>query len=90
MVPLKCLSKLQGSPEMPLINCEITLYLNSSEYYVVVATNQAAQAITFSVTDSILYVPVVTLSSQDNAKLFEQLKSGFKRTNNWNKYQTKV
>ena len=52
-----------------------------------VATNQAAQAITFSITDSILYVPVV---SQDNAELFEKLKSGFKRTNNWNKYQTKV
>ena len=72
---------------MPLINCEITLYLNWSGYCVMVATNQAAQAITFSITDSILYVPAV---SQDNAELFEKLKSGFKRTNNWNKYQTKV
>ena len=87
MVPLKCLSNLQRTPEMPLINCEITLYLNWSGYCVMVATNQAAQAITFSITDSILYVPVV---SQDNAELFEKLKSGFKRTNNWNKYQTKV
>ena len=90
MVPLKCLGKLQRTPEMPLINCEIILYLNWSEYCVMVATNQAAQAITFSITDSILYVPIVTLSSQDNAELFEKLKSGFKRTNNWNKYQTKV
>ena len=72
---------------MPLINCEITLYLNWSGYCVMVATNQAAQAITFSITDSILYVPAV---SQDNAELFEKLKSGFKITNNWNKYQTKV
>ena len=87
MVPLKCLSNLQRTPEMPLINCEITLYLNWSEYCVMVATNQAAQAITFSITDSILYVPAV---SQDNAELFEKLKSGFKITNNWNKYQTKV
>ena len=87
MVPLKCLSNLQRTPEMPLINCEITLYLNWSGYCVMVATNQAAQAITFSITDSILYVPAV---SQDNAELFEKLKSGFKRTNNWNKYQTKV
>ena len=87
MVPLKCLSNLQRTPEMPLINCEITLYLNWSEYCVMVATNQAAQARTFSITDSILYVPAV---SQDNAELFEKLKSGFKRTNNWNKYQTKV
>ena len=75
---------------MPLINCEITLYLNWSEYCVMVATNQAGQAIIFSITDSILYVPVVTLSSQDNAELFEKLKSGFKRPNNWNEYQTKV
>ena len=35
-----------------------------------------------------LYVPVVTLSTQDNAKLLQQLKSGFKRTINWNKYQS--
>ena len=48
------------------------------------------KATTFSVTDTKLYVPVVTLSSQDNVKLFEQLKSGFKRTINWNKYHPKV
>ena len=35
-----------------------------------------------------LYVPVVTLSTQDNAKLLQQLKSGFKRTINWNRYQS--
>ena len=39
------------------------------------------------ITDTKLYVPVVTLSTQDNAKLFQQLKSGFKRTINWKKYQ---
>ena len=44
----------------------------------------------FKITDTKLYVPVVTLSTQDNAKRFEQLKSGFKRTINWNKYQPKV
>ena len=55
-----------------------------------VATNIANQGATFSVTDTKLYVPVVTLSTQDNAKLLEQLKSGFKRTINWNKYQGKV
>ena len=36
-----------------------------------------------------LYVPVVTLLTQDNAKLLPQLKSGFKRTINWNKYLSK-
>ena len=37
-----------------------------------------------------LYVPVVTLSTKDNGKMIEQLKSGFKRKINWNKYQSKV
>ena len=36
------------------------------------------------------YVPVVTLSTHDNKKLLEQLKSGFKRTINWNKYESKI
>ena len=44
----------------------------------------------FKITDTKLYVPVVTLSTQDNEKLLQQLKSGFKRTINWNKYQSKV
>ena len=75
---------------MPLINCEITLDLNWSENCVIVATSVAAQSTIFSTTDTKLYVPVVTSSTGDNAKLFEQLKSGFKGTINLNKYQTKV
>ena len=58
---------------MPLVNCEITLDLNWFENCVVVATNVAAQAATFSITDTKLYVPVVTLSTEDNTKLLEQL-----------------
>ena len=50
----------------------------------------ADQAATFSVTDTKLYVAALTLSTQDTAKLLEELKSGFKRTINWNKYQPKV
>ena len=42
----------------------------------------------FKITDTKLYLPVVTLSTQDKAKLLQQLKSGFKRTINWNKYQS--
>ena len=49
-----------------------------------------AKAKTFEITDTKLYVTIVTLSIQDNAKLLQQLKSGFKRTINWNKYQSKV
>ena len=48
------------------------------------------KAATFSVTDTKVYIPVITLSTQDKATLLEQLKSGFKRTINWNKYQLKV
>ena len=73
-----------------LINCEINLDLNWSENCIIVATNVAAQSTTFSITDTKLYVPVATLSTQDNAKLLEQLKSGFKRKINWNKHQPKV
>ena len=48
------------------------------------------KATTFAIADTKLYFPVVTLSTQDNANLLQQLKSGFKRTINWNKYQSKV
>ena len=75
---------------MSLINCEINLHINWSENCIILATNVAAQVITFSNTDTILYVLVLTLSTQDNAKLLEQLKSSFKKTINWNKYQPKV
>ena len=52
-------------------------------------TDVANQGATFTITETRLYVPVVTLSTQDNAKLLPQLKSGFKRTINWNKYLSK-
>ena len=42
---------------------------------------------TFKITDTKLYVLVVTLSKENNIKLVEQLKSGFKRTIKWNKYR---
>ena len=56
---------------------------------VIIYTNVANQNPTFEITETKLYVPVVTLSTQDNAKLLPQLKSGFKRTINWNKYLAK-
>ena len=90
VVPLKYLGNFCKILEVPLINCEVTLDLNWSENCVIVATNVAVQATTFSITDRKRYVPVVTLSTQDNAKRLELLKSGFKRTMNWNKYQSKV
>ena len=52
-------------------------------------TDIANQGATFTITETKFYVPVVTLSTQDNAKLLTQLKSGFKRTINWKKYLSK-
>ena len=72
------------------INCQINLDLNWSEKCIMMATDIANQGTTFSITDTKLYVPVVTLSSQENTKLLEKLKSGFKGRINWNKYQLKI
>ena len=46
--------------------------------------------ITFEITDTKLYVPVVTLSKENDTKLLEQLKLGFKRTIKWNKYRSQM
>ena len=56
---------------------------------VIITTNVANQNTIFTITETNLYVPVVTLSIQDNAELMPQLKSGFKRTIIWNKYLSK-
>ena len=74
---------------MPLINCEVNLVLTWSSICVLVATNVQIQNATFEITDTKLYVPVVTLSTQENTKFFQQLKSGLKRVINWNKYLSK-
>ena len=74
---------------MPFINCEINLILTWSKNCVIVSTNVANQNATFEITDTKLYAPVVTLSTQGNSKLLQQLKSGFKRIISWNKYLSK-
>ena len=89
MVPLKYLSNFSRTLEMPLINCEVNLILTESANCVIVSTNVANQGATYTITETRLYVPVVNLSTQDNAKLLPQLKSGFKRTISWNKYLSK-
>ena len=89
MVPLKYLSNFWRTSEMPLINCEVNLILTWSSTCVLIATNVQNQNATFTITDTKLYVPVVTLSTQENTKFFQQLKSGFKRVINWNKYLSK-
>ena len=89
MGPLKYLSNFWGTLEMPLINWEVNLILTWSSTCVLIATGNQNQNATFAITDTKLYVPVVTLSTQENTKFFQQLKSGFKRAINWNKYLSK-
>ena len=89
MVTLKYLSKFSTNVEMYLINCEINFILLWSGNCVI-SSAAAGQAATFAVTDTKLYAPVVTLSSQYNAKLLQQLKPPCKRTINWNKYHSKT
>ena len=72
---------------MLLINCEINVIFRWSKHCVI--TNSEGEG-KFAITETKLFVPVVTLSTQDNAKLLHQLKSGFKRTNNCNKYESNV
>ena len=74
---------------MPLIKCEVNLILTWSANYVIMYTNVANPDATFEITETRLYVPVITLSTQDDAKLLPQLKSGFNKIINWNKYLTK-
>ena len=69
MVPLKYLSSFWRTLETTLINCKIILILTWSEHCVIVSTANANQGATFAITDTKLYVPVVTLSTQDNTKL---------------------
>ena len=76
IVPLKYLSNFWRTFEMPLINCEVNLILTWSPTCVI---SSATGETKFKITETKLYVPVVTLSTQDNAKLLQQLKSGFKR-----------
>ena len=52
--------------------------------------SSSTRATTFATIDTKLYVPVLTISTQDNAKLLQQLNSGFKGRINWSKYQTKI
>ena len=84
MVSLKYLSNFWRTLEMTLINCEANLVLTWQSTCVI--TTGVGR---FAITDTRLYVPVVTLSTQENTKLLQQLKSGFKRVISWNKYLPK-
>ena len=69
---------------MPLINCKIELSL---KWYENCIFSSAGTAVTFAITDTKLYVPIVTLKTEDNTKLSKLLSEGFKRPIYWNKYK---
>ena len=93
VVPLKHLSNFWRSLNIPLINCEVELILTWSKNCVLAdmtVANNPPTGLEFQITDTKLYVPVVTLSKENDIKLLEQLKSEFKRTIKWNKYRSQM
>ena len=82
-VPLKYLSNSWRSLEMPSINFKVELSLKWYERCLLTAPTIA----TFRITDAKLYVPIVTLSIEDNSKLTKLLNEGFKRPIYWNEYK---
>ena len=86
VVPLKYLSNFFRSLEMPLINCKIKLNLTWKKECVL--STDAGNAV-FIINDTKMYVPVVTLSKEDNKDFIEQQNKGFQRYIYWNEYKTK-
>ena len=90
LVPFKYLSNFWKTLEMPLIICETNLLLTVSPNCFTSPNAASDQETTFAVTDTKIYVPVVALSTQDKAKILQQLKTGIKRIILSNKYSSKV
>ena len=86
LVPLKYLRNFFKSLEMPLINCKIKLNLTWKKECVLSTDDGNA---VFIINDTKMYVPVVTLSKEDNKDFIEQQNKGFQRSIYWNEYKTK-
>ena len=86
VVPLNYLNNFFRSLEMPLINCKIKLNLTWKKECVLSTGDDEA---VFIINDTKLYVPVVTLSKEDNKDFIEQQNKGFQRSIYWNEYKTK-
>ena len=99
-VPLKYLSNFWRTLNMPLFNCKVSLILTWSENCVSTSIEKRARTNTrgdtsptnaiFKTTDTKLYVSVVTLSTENDKTLLEQLSAVFKRTIKWNKYRSEI
>ena len=102
-IPLKYLGNFWRALNIPLISCEVSLELKWDKNCLITSLEQTAIAganppardnaptrATLAITDCKLYVPVVTLSKDDETKLLTNLKSGFKREIIWNKYRSQM
>ena len=105
-MPLRHLGNFWNSLNIPLINCEVSLALSWSANCVITSMEKrlirvaqrgnpavygdSPESGTFKIKDCKLYVPVVTLSAENDNKLLEQLKRGFKKTIKWNKYRSEM
>ena len=87
MIPLKYWSIFWRTLEMLFINCEINLILTWPANCLKIDATTADHIPTFTITGTNVCILVVVLSTKDNeCKIFQQLKSGFKRTIHWNNY----
>ena len=102
-IPLKYLGNFWRALNIPLISCEVYLELKWNKNCVITSLERrqvdagpplvrdnAPTGATLSITDCKFYVPVVTLSKDDEFKLLTNLKSGFKREIIWNKYRSQM
>ena len=104
VLSLKYLSIFWRSLNISLINCEVELILTWFKNCVLISKStidanydtpidrkiDVPENAILQITDTKLYVPVVTLSKENDIKLLEQLKSGFKKTIKWNKYRSQM
>ena len=105
VVPLKHLSNFWRHLDIPLTNCEVELILSWFKNCVLIdkstrEANYGANPIvyeidnpenaTFKIADVKLFVPLVSLSKENDMQLLGQLKSGFKKTIKWNNYRSQI
>ena len=102
-IPLKYLGNFWRALNIPLISCEVSLELKWNKNCAItclqerqvgagppVVRDNAPTGATLAINDCKLYIPVVTLSKEDEIKLLTNLKSGFKREIIWNKYRSQM
>ena len=87
---LEMLHQVWCTNQVWCINCKIDLELTWHKDCMISSANAATnQVVSFMITDTKLYVPIVALSTEDNTNLTKPLNEGFKRTIYWNQYVSK-